>query len=301
MVMPHSASLLGASRKRGKYFHYEFMIDGRKYRGTTKETVKSRAQTVEALLIADVRNRGGHINLRKAPLLRMFAQRFLEFTEAQQIAQHLDLDTLRYYKSGWKSLERTQIANMRIDLIGTSDAATLSFPGGASNANQALRALSRMLHLAVEWNLIRAAPRIKLREEQGRTSLIDSNTESLLLEHAPQPLRDVLVTVMDTGMRPEEAMRIQWEHVHWDRNAVFNPHGKTAKPRRFVPLSSRLRESLGRRRDNGGRWVFSICQVPVRPSDDRGQAVDFHSECGKGRRPRAESTCYPCGSRPVLR
>ena len=38
-----------AIKKRGKYWHYEFMIDGQKYRGSTKETVKSRANTVEAL------------------------------------------------------------------------------------------------------------------------------------------------------------------------------------------------------------------------------------------------------------
>ena len=32
-----------AIRKRGKFFHYQFEIDGQSYRGTTKETVKSRA------------------------------------------------------------------------------------------------------------------------------------------------------------------------------------------------------------------------------------------------------------------
>jgi integrase len=61
---------------------------------------------------------------------------------------------------------------------------------------------------------------------------------------------------MDTGLRPEEAMRIEWVHVHWDRNAVFIPYGKTTKSRRFVPLSTRLREILRKREGNGSRWVF---------------------------------------------
>jgi hypothetical protein len=44
-----------AETKRGRYWHYEFMIDGQKYRGTTKETAKSRANTFESLLIAEIR------------------------------------------------------------------------------------------------------------------------------------------------------------------------------------------------------------------------------------------------------
>src|SRR3981189_3570454 len=94
-----------AITKRGKYWHYEFMLDGRKYRGTTKETVKSRANTFEALRIADVRHNGGHVNLRRAPVLRDFAKRFLEFVDAQAVSGQLDLDTKRYYHGGWKMLE----------------------------------------------------------------------------------------------------------------------------------------------------------------------------------------------------
>lgn len=245
-----------AITKRGKFFHYEFMIDGRKYRGSTKETVKSRAQTVEALLIAEVRNSGGNLKLRKSPVLREFAKRFLDFVEAQRVSGQLDLDTKRYYFSGWKLLERTSIANMRIDQIGTSDAAVLSFPGGPSNANQAFRTLSRMLHVAVDWRVLRAAPRIKLLKELGRTALIGSANEDLLLKHAPQPLSDVVVIIMDSGMRPEEAMRMRKEHIFWDRNAVLVPYGKTLKYKRLVPLSNRMRQVLCRRNDGQSPWVF---------------------------------------------
>jgi hypothetical protein len=104
---------------------------------------------------------------------------------------------------------------MRIDHIGTSDAAVLAFPHSPSNGNRAFRTLSRMLHLAVEWNVLRASPRIKLLEEHGRTALIESSTEALLLQHAPQPLADVIVTIMDCGMRPEEVMRMRKEHIYW--------------------------------------------------------------------------------------
>ena len=245
-----------AINKRGKYWHYEFMIDGRKYRGTTKETVKSRANTVEALLIADVRNNGGNVSLRRAPVLRDFSERFLEYVDAQEVSGQLDLDTKRYYHGGWKMLKETKLAGMRIDRISTSDAAVLTFPHSPSNANRAFRTLSRMLRLAVEWNVLRASPRIKLLEEHGRTALIESSTEALLLQYAPQPLADVIITIMDCGMRPEEVMRMRKEHIYWDRSVVLVPYGKSFKSKRYVPLSDRMRRLLHLRKPGDSPWVF---------------------------------------------
>jgi integrase len=245
-----------AINKRGKYWHYEFMLDGQRYRGSTKETVQSRARTVESLLIAEVRNNGGNVSLRRAPVLRDFSERFLKFVDAQAASRHLDLDTKRYYHGGWIMLEGTKLAGMRIDRIGTSDAAVLTFPHSPSNANRAFRTLSRMLHLAVEWKVLRAAPRIKLLEEQGRTSLIESRTEAVLIEHAPQPLADILVIVMDCGMRPEEVMRMRKEHILWERSVVLVPYGKSLKAKRYVPLSDRMRKLLDSRLTGNSPWVF---------------------------------------------
>lgn len=254
---------------RGKFWHYEFMIDGRKYRGTTKETVKSRAKHVEALLIAEIRNNGGHVNLRRAPVLRDFASDFLKFVNAQTAAGQLDPDTQKYYTYGWKRLEATELAGMRIDQIGTSDAAVVTFPeGGASYANQAFRTLRRMLHFAVDQKVLRAAPKIKTLEELGRSALVESSTESLLLMHAPQPLADVLIIMMDCGMRPEEVMRMRKEHVLWDRSVVFVPYGKSFKSKRYVPLSDRMRHLLRRReqgteQEKANPWVFPSKRAKV--------------------------------------
>jgi integrase len=114
-----------------------------------------------------------------------------------------------------------------------------------------------MLRIAVEWNLMRAAPRIKLLEEHGRTALLESSTEALLLEHAPQPLADILVIIMmDSGMRPEEAMRMRKEHIFWDRSVVLVPYGKSFKSKRYVPLSDRMRTLLRLRELGDTPWVF---------------------------------------------
>src|SRR5271157_4460394 len=65
-----------------------------------------------------------------------------------------------------------------------------------------------------------------------------------------QPLRDVLLIMLDTGMRPAEVFRMEWEHVRWDRELIFVPCGKSRKskryvpPKRYVPLSEHVKEAL---------------------------------------------------------
>jgi len=145
---------------------------------------------------------------------------------------------------------------MRIDQIGTSDASVISFPHGPAYANQAFRTLRRMLRMAVEWKVLRAAPRIKTLEEHGRTALIELSTEALLLEHASQPLADVLVIMMDSGMRPEEVMRMRKENIFWDRSAVLVPYGKSYRSKRYVPLSDRMRTLLRLREVGNSPWIF---------------------------------------------
>jgi hypothetical protein len=50
----------------------------------------------------------------------------------------LEADSRRYYRSGWRFLDQTKIAGMRIDQITKDEVEKLKFPGSASNGNNAL-------------------------------------------------------------------------------------------------------------------------------------------------------------------
>jgi integrase len=103
---------------------------------------------------------------------------------------------------------------------------------------------------------IQLSPRIKLLKEHGREILIDPQTEATLLAAANQPLRDVIVIVQDTGMRPQDVFRLRWEHVNWFKQAIFIPYGKTKNSRRDVPLSDRIKRALKARGAGAAGWVF---------------------------------------------
>jgi integrase len=125
----------------------------------------------------------------------------------------------------------------------------LAFPGGPSNANQASRTLRRMLSYAAEVGILRAVPRFKLREEHTREGTFTRGMETLLLRNASDPLYDVIVVMLDCRMRPEEVMRMRWEHIYWDRNWVL------------VPLGSRFAQK--------GTWPYPTHAVASENSSER--------------------------------
>lgn len=241
-----------AISKRGGVFHYDFAVDGKRYRGTTKEKTSSRARMIESKLMNEAKQRKLTVHHRSVTLAE-FSKRFLEWVDTT----HLEPKTKKYYKSGWKMLSHTPICGMKIAHITTDEAGVLRFPHSAANSNMALRTLRRMLGKAAEWGLIAAAPRIKLLKEEERSAVFDRESEHKLLAAAPQPLRDVTMLVLDTGLRPNEVFQMRWEHLKWDPSYIHIPKGKTRRSKRFVPMSERVTKALELRRGTQtDGWVF---------------------------------------------
>lgn len=238
--------------KRGGVWHYDFTMDGRRYRGTTKESVPSRARMIEAKLMQEAKQRKLTVQ-RRTLTLAEFSKRFLVWVESTR----LEAESKEYYRSGWRMLAKTPISGMRLAHITTDEAEALRFDHSPANANRALRTLRRMLGKAAEWGIITAAPRIKLMKEYGRSALIDSEAEYKLLGAAKQPLHDVLTLILDSGMRPGEVFQMRWEDIAWDRGMIFIPRGKTKLSRRYIPMSERVTKALHIRRKSATEgWVF---------------------------------------------
>jgi len=112
---------------------------------------------------------------------------------------------------------------MRLNWITSEAVEDLQLDGSPSWQNQALRTLSVILTKAVKLGYLFRRPKITLKKETRRESIIDDNAEALLLQVAAQPLRDVLILMRDMGFRPEEVFRMRWDHVHWEKRVYFNP------------------------------------------------------------------------------
>lgn len=266
-------------RKDSKVYWYDFTVDGVRHRRSTDTAKLTEARAIEAAFIVKAKEQGSDaVRPVRAPILQHYALRFIEWVQSSR----LEPNSKRYYEYGWKLLSSTPLAKMQLSSITSDDADATRFfraitKDGADTAiecsaqytNQALRTLKRMLSKAKEWKLIRDVPKIRLLKAYGRDTLIDSQTERTLLQSLSEPvkhkrtrkartqLRDILVIAQDTGMRPKEIFRMRIESIDWANMRIWNPYGKTAKSRRFVPMSQRMKELLQSRcSDKHEGWVF---------------------------------------------
>lgn len=241
-------------RPGSKYWLVDFTVNGKRRRKSTRATTKTRAMEVAANLIRQAQEGDRPKQKGPSPRLDMFVEEvFLPYVRNSQ----LDPDTKRYYQNGWRMLQGTFIAEQRIDGIKSVHAAQLDLPGSGSNANCALRTLRRMLSLARDLEYIASIAKIKLRKEKERSATFTPELEQAFLAVAPQPLHDVFLISQDSGLRPDEVIRMRWDNILWDKNLIFNPDGKTEKSRRYVPLSNRVRGLLRTRAQRStSAWVF---------------------------------------------
>jgi len=83
-----------------------------------------------------------------------------------------------------------------------------------------------------------------LRETPPPFRVLTDDEERLYLIAASQPLQDISVILVDTGMRPEEVFRLDKTRLEFEKGCIFNPHGKSSYSRRFVPMTTRVQRIL---------------------------------------------------------
>lgn len=244
-------------REGSPFYHYRFMYGGRRYTGSTNESGPHKARQVENAKMEAVRR--GEIITGRAPFLRDFAKQFLSYVSKSAEAKQLAVKTRKYYENGCRLLESTAVWHLRVNQINAEDARTLKFSGSASNANNALRTLRRILSYAKQRQILSVLPEIQLREENERQAILQPWLEDVFLEIAPTPLREVMIIMLDSFMRPDEACRIRWSDIFWADSQIFIPTGKTKRARRFVGLTERMNVMLKERQQKANRdvpWVF---------------------------------------------
>lgn len=87
-------------RRNSNSWQYDFTVRGKRFRGSTNETTKTRAAAKAALIMSRAME-GNDPLPRKAPLLQDFSARFLEWLETTGLEQK----TKTYYQTGMAAAE----------------------------------------------------------------------------------------------------------------------------------------------------------------------------------------------------
>jgi integrase len=256
--------------KRGSVYWYKFTWRGELIRESTKQQNDKVARQMEAAHRTALAK--GEVGIRERKAFPTFAEFCTSRVEpwARARFEKSCRKNWLWYRTGIRALNNFKpLAGTAINEITgelASEFAVYRLRNGmqVSTANNSLRVLRRVLNLAVEWGVITAAPRIKvLSGERRRERVISPDEEARYLAAAAEPLASVAATLVDTGMRPEECFRLQWENITWlsSRNgAVLVTRGKTAAARRVIPMTLRVRSILYSRWNTLGNpeegWVW---------------------------------------------
>lgn len=183
----------------------------------------------------------------------------------QNIAPRLKPRTLAFYQECAERVSRFEpIASLPMSEITKSTVdGYAAWRLGQQNGNSAhaingeLRTLRRVLRYAVESGVIDRCPVIHCLPTEGRNRVITLDEQKAYLKAATGDLRDAVIILVDTGLRPDsELFSLKWEDVNERRIRVRR--GKTESAARVVPMTRRVFGVFERRRRkaNGSAYVF---------------------------------------------
>jgi integrase len=240
--------------KRGGFYWYKFMWYGKLVRESTKQGNGQVARSMESAHRTSLAKGEVGIREKKAiPTLKDFCATRVEVWAKARFAETCPKNWL-WYRTGIRALTAYRpLADARLDEI-TGELASefaahrLRQKMQVSTANNSLRVLRRILNLAVEWDVLASAAKVKvLPGERRREMVVTREEEARFLAASPELLASVATVLADTGMRPEECFRLCWQDVTWlnGRNGVLLvTRGKTAAARRVLPMTPRVRAVL---------------------------------------------------------
>lgn len=274
-------------RKDSKFWWYKFVYDGAVYRASTGTKNRRDAEGIASKARLDAIEGKYDIRRQKAtPLFKDAMARFLEYTR-QEHAEHPN--TAKRYETSSKTLIET-FGSKKLHTITPDDiekyktarlsrgrrrrgrnGATRETGKGVKPAtiNTDLSCMKAMYNFFVELDVIGRNPveRVKLVPANNqKTRVLSFEEERLYLAACRQPLLDVAMLMLDTGMRPDEVFRMRRENVNLEDGYVFNPSGKSKAARRKLSLTRRAADLLKERLDAIERdYVFPLDSDPSKP------------------------------------
>lgn len=250
--------------KRGRYYSYNFVFDGRHHQISTKLTNKIAAQRAEAIHKSELAQaRAGIVKRKPAPLLKEFQADFLEMVAVERKPK-----TYSSYKTCLANL-LPWFGGSRLGEISAEDIADfkesrLRDGRRGTTVNRDLNCLRRVHSVAMKRGLIESSPftahRVEFLPEDQRERVLTFTEEKAYLRAAKQPLCDVAVVMLEMGFRPEEVFTMHSQHVHLGANPyVHVPGGKTPKARRDLAITKNALPVVRQRFTNAkGGYLFPL-------------------------------------------
>lgn len=230
--------------KRGETWWLSITHDGKRYRESTGTTNEKLAQKVAA-------KREAELLLGLSPSKAANKGMTLKQAFDRAYGEHWrHLKSPETFWHNFKLIESLFGADCRIAAIDTTKlqflVTTMRNQGyAAGGINRKLALLSKLLRFCVQWGELQAVPHVPfVKESVGRTRVITQAELTTMVDtlraHDHQRVADLVLVLVDTGLRLGEALRLIPEDIDWNSNMIRVWVNKADHPR-SVPMTKRVR------------------------------------------------------------
>ncbi|MCR4287117.1 MAG: site-specific integrase [Deltaproteobacteria bacterium] len=286
-------------RKDSHMWWMSFRIDGRRILESTGTTNKKLAEKIHAKKLTEITE--GRLNPKRIDgkkTFRDFAEQYLEWAGFQRSFRSKKGHIGQLMKD-FGSLNLCDFSTM---LVEKYQAKTLKNKRAPATVNRHVTALKHMFTKAVEWELVdeevlKRVRRVKLFAENNKRLRYLSKEEAKALVAACSPhLMPIVITALNTGMRKEEILSLEWaRHVDLRHGFILLDRTKNGE-RREVPINQVLKgvfqglvrhinnpyvftNNAGRRFRDLKRSFSSACSFERQKSE--GESPGNCPQCGK--------------------
>ncbi|MBI5634467.1 MAG: tyrosine-type recombinase/integrase, partial [Nitrospirae bacterium] len=234
-------------RKDSHMWWMSFRIDGRRIYESSGTGNKKLAEKIHAKKLTEITE--GRLNPKRIDgkkAFKDFAQQYLEWAGFQRSFRSKKAHIGQLMKD-FRYLNLCDFSTM---LVEKYQAKVLKSKRAPATANRHITALKHMFTKAVEWELadedvLKRVRRVKLLPENNRRLRYLSKEEAQALVSAcTSHLRPIVITALNTGMRKEEILSLEWAR-HVDLRHGFILLDKTKNgDRREIPINRPLMETL---------------------------------------------------------
>lgn len=263
--------------KRGRVYWYDFRFNGARHHASCKTRNAVAAKSIESKVRTDLAmGLHGLTPLKAAPTLDKFAVTFREHIRAASLEE----TTIKFYEAKLlRLLDFKPIASAHLNLIDEE-----MLENYTKHRRKTVNVGSVILELATLRRLLRYAWKVKklipnvpnfpaLTGGNERTFVLTQTQESIYLAMASALLHDFGILALDTGVRVNEGLRLEWENVTLEPigdarlGSIYIPRGKSKNAKRTLSLTPRVKAMLETRRRlfPATRYVFESRRKPGTP------------------------------------
>jgi integrase len=249
------------NRTKSPYWHYDFWYRGRRYKGSTKQTSKVRAQEYESRLRWQIEH--GEDPFIKSPLLDDLRTKYLAWLETNRSPKHVTrsrqaIDNVLGGMRGVRAAE--DVTTGKIENYKKRRLREVS----PFTVNLELRHFKGFLRRCVKQGWLATMPAViegVRTPGRGRVIFLRENEIVQVLDNLRPWSRQAAEFYLQTGLRLSEGRFLEWQDVDldagelWVRNKPALGFTPKAGKERTVPLPPELLEQLRARQQKAG-WVL---------------------------------------------